>query len=221
MLLSAFKTYVKYDFKRTDKDTELVQAYNDSIFYVSVLIPHGGYKYQSYVNTAIGQPNYPLPNNLIHLLHPIRLLEGSGINDSGYPLDHITKEEYDEEEPNPNRTSPSTGKPEQYCIFSRAILPTPIPDKATYLFEINWSKLPTLLSAAADIPGLGNEWDEILKWMVLDRLNAGLELFQEAEYWRSKYQDSEGNPIGQLLRLLDIERDRESKSISQVSNNNL
>ena len=36
MELSDFKTYVKYDFKRTDKDTELVQAYNDMIIWVAM-----------------------------------------------------------------------------------------------------------------------------------------------------------------------------------------
>jgi hypothetical protein len=221
MILSAFKTYVLQDFKRTDKDTELIQAYNDSIVYVAVLMPHGGYKYQSYVPTVVAQPNYPLPNDLIHLIHPIRLLEGSGTNDSGYPLDHITKQEYDVIEPNPNRANPSTGKPQEYCIFSRAILPTPIPDLSTYLLEIDWSKRPVVLSGNNDLHSLGSEWDEVLKWMTLTRLNAGIELFQEAQYWETKYQDSEGNPIGMLKRLLDIERDREYKAIGQIENNNL
>ncbi len=219
--IAEFKTYVKYDFKRTDKDTEIVQARNDAVLYIAVLMPHAGYKYQSYAPSVTAQPNYPLPSDLMHLIHPIRLLEGSGTNDSGYPLDHITKQEYDLIEPNPNRTSPSTGKPLKYCIFSRAILPTPIPDKNTYFFEIDWSKRPTEQLLDADLHSLGAEWDEVLKWMTLDRLNASLELFQEAEYWRSRYQDEAGNPIGTFRRLLDIEREREDWTIGQVKNNNL
>lgn len=220
MQLSNFKTYVLQDFKRTDKDTELIQAYNDSIIYIATFMPHGGYKYQSYVPTVIGQPDYVLPSDMIHLIHPVRLLEGSGSNDSGYPMDFISKEEYDLLEPNPYRTNPSTGKPDKYCIFSRTILPTPIPDKI-YLMEINWTKRPVAQSGLTDTPSLGSEWDEILKWMVLARLNAGIELFQESQFWESKYQDPYGTPIGMLRKLLDIERDRESKSIGQVSNNNL
>jgi hypothetical protein len=222
MQLSDFKTYVKQDFKRTDKDTELIRARNDSILYIAVLLPpHAGYKYQSYVPTVTGQTNYPLPSDLIHLIHPVRLLKGSGTNDSAYPLDHLTKQEYDDYESNPNRTSPSTGQPMRYCVFSRAILPSPIPDKDTYFFEIDWSKRPVDQTADASLHSLGSEWDEVLKWMVLARLNAGIELFQEMQVWESKYQDSDGNPIGMLKRLLDIEREREYKAIGQVRPNDL
>jgi len=221
MILSAFKTYVKQDWKRTDKDTELVQAYNDSIVYISISMPHGGYKYQSYVPAVVGQPNYPLPDNMIYLIHPIKFLEGSGTNDSGYQLEQISKNEYDVIEPNPNRTNPPTGKPQKYCIFSRAILPSPIPDSAAYLFEIDWSKRPAALSGDNDLSALGSEWDQILKCMVLSRLNGGLELFGEAQYWRAMYEDVSGNPIGLYKRLLDIERDREDISITQAQNNSL
>lgn len=221
MQLSDFKTYVLQDFKRTDKDTELVRARNDAILYIAVLMPHGGYKYQSYVPTVAGTNNYPLPSDIMHLIHPVRLLEGSGTNDSGYPLVQITKQEYDLREPNPNRTSPPTAKPSHYCIFSRTILPTPIPDKSTYLFEIDWSKAPADQTGDSAAHSLGSAWDEVLKWMVLDRLNSGIELFQEAEFWRSKYEDAEHKPIGQLLRLLDIEREREHKAVGTIRPNNL
>jgi len=221
MILSAFKTYVLQDFKRTDKEAELVQAYNDAIIDLATRMPHGGYKYQSYIPTVIVQEDYPLPSDLIHLIHPARLLEGSGTNDSGYQMDFITKQEYDSYEVNPNRTSPSSGKPMRYTVYSRSILLSPIPDKNTYLVEIDWSKRPVVLSGDNDVHSLGSEWDEILKHMVLTRLNSGIELFQEAEFWRSRYEDQMGTPIGMLRRLLDIERDREYKAVSQVKVNDL
>lgn len=220
MILSAFKTYVLQDFKRTDKDTELVQAYNDAIIDIATRMPHSGYKYQSYVPTVSGQEDYTLPSDLIHLIHPAKLLDGSGTNDSGYPMDFISKQEYDLLEPNPNRTDPPAGKPIKYCVFSKSILLTPIPD-AVYIIEIDWSKRPTTLSGNSDVHSLGSEWDEVLKQMVLARLNAGIELFAEAAYWESRYQDQYGNPIGMLKRLLDIEKEREYKAISSIKNNNL
>jgi hypothetical protein len=221
MQLSDFLTYVKYDFKRTDKDTELTQAYNDTINSISLLMPHGNYKYQSWIYTIIGQEDYPLPSNMIHLIHPIRLLDGTGSNDSGYPLEKLTKDEYDEVEPNPNRTNPSTGKPWGYTVFSRSILLTNIPDKATYLLEINWSKRVVAQAATTDQSLLGAEWDEILKWGTLFRVFAGMERFDEANYWRSMYEDSEGNPIGMLRRLLDIEKEIEGRAVGQVKFNAL
>lgn len=220
MQLSSFKTYVKRDFKRTDKDTEIVQAYNDMIIWVAQIIPHGNYKFQSYIHTVNGQEDIPLPTNLVHLIHPVRLLEGSDSNDSGYSLDHLTKEQYDIRFPNPNRTSPTDkGKPTAYTIYSRSILLGPIPDSAEYILEINWSKRATTLSADADTSELGAEWDEVLKWGTLERVNAGIGMLEEANYWASLYRDAQHNPIGFCKRLIDAERDREMPAVGQVKVN--
>lgn len=222
MILSAFKTYIKLDFKRSDKDTELVQAYNDSLIAIAIKIPHGAYKYTSYVPTVDGQPDYPLPATIMHLIHPIRLIEGNATSDSGWILEHITKEEYDTLEPNPFRTSPdSKADPAKYTIFSGSILPWPIPDDATHLLEIDWTKVPTDQSAVGDTPALPDHWREVLKQMTLSRLNQGIGLYQEAQYWRAMYEDEQGNPIGLYRDLLIIEKDKESTWIGQVKNNDL
>jgi len=219
MTLANFKTYVKQVFKRTDKDTEIVQAYNDMIMWVSSYMPHAGYKYQSYIYTVSGTPDYPLPSDLIYLIHPVRLLEGSGANDSGYPMNLISKQQYDIKEPNPRRTSPSTGKPVDYTIFSRSILPSPIPNKSTYLLEIDWTKRPVSQSGDSDVTYLGSEWDEVLRHGTLERLYEMLELFDESDHWASKYRNQEGSPIGMCKKLFDIERDREVPAIGQVKAN--
>lgn len=226
MILSSFKAYVKRDFKRTDKDTELVQAYNDAIIWIAIQMPHGGYKYQSYISVVNGQEDYPLPTTLMHLIHPVKFLEGSATNDSGWPLTHWTKEEYDQRYPNPNRTSPTEkGNPAGYAVFSRSILLGPLPDAAVVsrggLLEINWGKRPTTLSADADLPDLGTEWDEVLKWATLERLYAGMGMLEEANYWAGLYRDAAHAPIGVCKRLFDAERDREQSAVGQVQNNDL
>lgn len=221
MQLSTFKTYIKYDFKRTDKDTELVQALNDAIRWLAAQMPHGGYKYQSWINTVNEQEDYPLPSTLMHLIHPIRLLEGAAATDSGYPLEHITKEKYDIEEPNPNRTSPSTGKPTKYTVFSRSLLLKPIPNSNTRIIEINWGKDTTDLSGDTDTPNLGAEYNEILKWLSLERLYDGMGMHEDAIFWGAKVHDEEGDPIGILKKLLDRERDIEGQTIGQVQSNPL
>lgn len=221
MVLSSFKTYVKQDFKRTDKDTELVQAYNDMIRWVAVHMPHGNYKFQSYIFTVASQEDYPLPTNIIHLMHPIRFHTGSTSAASSWDLVHLRKEEYDLVEPAPNASSPSTGQPREYTIYSRQVLVTPIPDVSTYLLEINWSKRPTALANDADVPLLGEEWDEVLKHGTLERLFAGIGLTEEAQYWASKYRDGDDNPVGNCRKLFQIENDMEGWSIGQVKNNAL
>lgn len=223
MTLSNFKTYVKQTFKRTDKDTEIVQAYNDMILWVAVQMPHGAYKYQSYVYTVTGINNYPLPSTVMHLLHPVRILDGTATGDSARPLNHVTKEVYDLMEDNPNRTSPQTGKPTSYCIYSGAILPTPIPDLSTYLFEIDWTKRPTAQSGDSDTASLGSEWDEVLRNGTLERLYAGIGMYDESQFWANTYKDGRGDPINMCQKLFEMERSREgiSPRIGSVRNNNL
>lgn len=226
MILSSFKTYVKRDFKRTDKDTEILDAYNAMIMWIAAQMPHGGYKFQSYISLVLRQEDYPLPSTLMHLMHPVKFLEGSGANDHGWPLEHVTKEEYDAEYPNPNRTTPTdTGKPSIYTVFSRSILVGPLPDAAVItrggLLEINWGKRPTALSADADLADLGSEWDEVLKWGTLERLYAGMSMLEEANYWASMYRDAEQNPIGLCRRLFDAEKSRESNAVGKITPNNL
>lgn len=223
MTLTLFKTYVKYDFKRTDKDTELVQAYNDMIIWTALLMPHSAYKYQSYLPLVAGQEDYSLPSTVIHLLHPVRLLDGSASSDSGYPLTHITKDRYDFLYPNPNRTSPTiTGTPSHYTVFAGSILVGPLPRTGTNdLLEMDWTKRPTAQSGDSDTPALPSEWDEILKFGTLERLFDGIGSHDEAQYWAAKYKDGYGNPIGMCKRLLDIERDKEGSWVGQVRVNNL
>lgn len=219
--LSTLQTYIRRDFKRTDKDTEITQAINDSILWISSLIPYGNYKFQSWIYTAIDREDYGLPSNLIHLIHPIKWIEGAGSSDPGYPMLHITKEQYDVREANPNRTNPSGGRPTAYCIFSRCILVTPIPDRADYVLEIMWSRRPISLSASGDLPDLGSEWDEVIKHAALEKLYAGMGMLQEANYWASLFRDAEWNPVGLCRKLIDAEKDREMPNIGQVQFNEL
>lgn len=222
MQLSDFLTYLKRDFKRTDKDTEITDAYNDMVMWIAMNMPVGDYKFQSYIASQAGIEDYPLPSNLIHLIKPVRLLLGTGSSDSGYQLEDLTKEEYDARFPNPNRTNPSNlGRPSACTVFSRSILAGPIPDVSTYLFEINWAKRPTTQSADSDTLSLGTEWDQVLKWGSLDRLYAGIGMLEESNYWASKYRDAEGMPAGMAKLLFDAEKDREHRAIGSVQNNDL
>ncbi len=220
MELSDFKAYVLRDFKRTDKDVELVQAYNDMIKWISVKMPIGDYKFQSYVPTSIGIEDYELPCDLLHLFHPIKLIDGANLL-GGYPLEHISKNDYDIREPNPNGSNPALSKPSAYTVWSRSILLTPVPDLATYVMEINWGKRPVNQVVNADTPSLGNEYDEVLKWGTLERLYAGMQRYDEAVYWGSKFHDADDKPSGALRDLLQAEISREGEAISNIKANRL
>ena len=220
-----FLAYIKRDFKRTDKDTEILQAYNDSILDVSTRIPHNGYKYQSWLPLIERQEDYPYPGATMHLLHPLRLLEGNGANDTGWPLNLISKAEYDIRYPNPNRTdSVDTGIPKDYCCYGGGFLVGPVPDSVAgggYILETSWCKIPVDLSGDSDIPALEDSWREVLKWMTLERLYSGMEIFQTAAFYKAKYEDSVGEPIGLLRRLINIEDSKETVVIEKMDVNTL
>lgn len=225
MQLSDFLTYVKLDFKRPDKDTEITQAYNDMIMWVATFMPHSGYMFQSYVNLIDGTEDYGLPSDLIHLIHTIKFIKGTGASDSGYNLEYIQKDEYDRIEPNPNRSSPTKGRPTKYTVFDRCVLLTPVPDSSDYLIEIDWAKRPSDLSGDSDTPDLGAEWEEVLKWGTLERVYAGLDLFDESQFWGAKYHALSPNgddiPVGMCRKLFDAEKDRSGHHITQVKFNSL
>jgi len=212
-----FRTYVLYDFKRTDKDTELYQAYNDTIKHIANLHPNEGLKYQSWIPTVAGQEDYTLPATKCHVIHPIRFIESS-TSSAGYPLIKTAKEEFSEMFPNPNATGTAVarGKPTHYCIYSNSILIGKLPDVATYILEMDWSKLPTSQDAASDLQELGTEWEEVLKWGTLARLYESVGLTGEADRYWALYRDAElGYPA-----LIQKEKDQ-TEVMGKVRVNNL
>jgi len=191
--LAQFLTYIKYDFKRDDKDTELVQAYNDTIRHLSSLKDLEGRRFTSYVTTTAGREDYVLPTSSSRLLHPIRILEGDQL-DNGYPLNHLSREEWTARYINPNNpdtTKISKSMPIDYCVYENAIHLGPVPDLSTYIIEIDWARISTVQSADSDLQELGEEWEEIIKWGTLFRVYAGMGIDDEAAKWKLLYQDSE------------------------------
>jgi len=208
-----FLSYITRTLKRTDKNTEIYESLNETIRDVSGRARFQEYQFQSYVACVSGQEDYPLPSTLLHIQHPVRLLDGSATNDNGNQLTHISKAEYDRREPNPNRTSPSVGRPGAYTIYSNSILLTPIPDD-TYLIEIDWGNVPTNLAADGESPSFNEMWDEVLKHGVLFRMFALLGMYEDAEYWRGHYE------LG-IKRMIDINSDKTGNWIGAVRNNSL
>lgn len=199
--LTNFLTYIKYDFKRDDKDTEITQALNDTIRSLANMKALEGRKFTSYIATTADQEDYPLPTSKAHIIHPVRYIEASDKED-GYSLEKLSREEWTKRYINPNNSTPaniSTGAPVAYCIYENAIHLGPVPDKSTYLIEMDWSKIPTAQAAGGDIQELGEEWEEVIKWGVLFRLYAALGLDDEAAKWKALFEDDkQGFPA--LLR---------------------
>lgn len=194
---SEFLTYVKLDFKRDDKDTEIIQAYNDTIKHLGNLEGVEGLKFQSWIYTVADQEDYPLPSRNCHIFHPIRCIKGIS-DSSGYPMNKMSKEDFSERYPNPNAADTSSipkSQPVDYTIYSNQLSVGPLPDLATYILEIDWAKIPTSQDADSDTQELGEEWEEVIKWGTLARLYEGMGLTAEADrFWTLYTQDDLGYP---------------------------
>lgn len=222
---SALKARVLRTFIRDDKTTEIEEAINDA--YAEMIAAVGPRKLQDqvYKTLVIGREEYPLPSTLLSLRHPIRLIDPTSATSatSSYPLRHLNKSEYDYWEPNPNASSPSTGRPWGYCIYKNSILITDIPDKA-YTIELNMGGEPTKLVNETDESIFSWVWDEIIASGALSRLFVITKQFDYAkahrDIYNNGYLDGEGNLVGGLKLLKRLERDNQDAPLI-VENNRL
>lgn len=183
------QTSVLETFKRDDKLTELKRALNDTYKEMVACIDPRRQKDQIYKNTVIGREEYPIPNSILRINHPIRLIDPSASNNSSssFPLEFKTKDEYDAIEPNPNASTINTGKPWAYTFWKNSILLTDLPDKV-YRLEMNVGGEPLEMIEDGDETIFSTTWDETLKAGTLSRLYAGIESWDTANKWQSVYR---------------------------------
>jgi len=177
-------------FKRTDKDSQINQAINDTLREMGAAVAPRTTWNQEWVPTVVGREDYKVPSTLLRIMHPIRLQDSTEGNNStsSYPLQHIPKVEYDRLEPFPNTpNAKTTARPRFYTIWENCILITPLPDSADYRLEINSGNEITILNADVDEPFLSDQWLETIKAGALARLYNGLQQYEEARIWQNIY----------------------------------
>jgi len=213
-----FYTYIINAFKRTDKDTEIYTAYNNTIVHLSNLKPLIGRKFTSWIPSKVDRPDYPIPCNLCHVFHPVRIIESLS-SSNGYPMNKLARDVFMEKYPNQKSTDPtriSRGMPVDYTIYSDQIWTGPLSDKDSYIFELDWAKKGTPQNYASDIHELGDEWDEVIKYGTLARLYEDIGLTSEADrYWILYRHEDLGYPA-----LMDKEEDQSGK-MEAVKNRDL
>ena len=224
--LADFRTMVLEVFKRDDKATELDRSINETYREMIAAVHPRKLKDQIYKICIIRREEYPLAENVLRILHPIRLIDmSSDVNNSSShgPLEFIDKVEYDRREPNPNAATITPGRPTAYTIWKNSILLTPIPDKA-YKMEVNIGGVGDALVAASDTSIFLPTWDETIKAGTLARLYLGIGLKEEADVWQSVYRwwfaGKEGKITGGLERLEQICKEYQQAPLI-VQNNNL
>lgn len=224
--LAQFRTMVLEVFKRDDKSTEIDRAINDAYREMIACVHPRKLKDQIYHTCVLNREEYPLPEDVLRINHPLRLIDPTDDTNNSTahtPLEFINKTDYDEREPNPNAGTIVPGRPDAYCIFKNSILLTPLPDKA-YLIEVNVGGVGTALAAAADETIFQPTWDETHKAGALARLYIGIGLKEDADVWQSIYRwgfaGKEGGITGGLELLKQLCRAYEDPTLI-VENNNL
>lgn len=214
--LSDLRSRVIETFRRSDKNTEINRAINDTIFEMYGIYQQRKIADQLYVPTVVDQEDYALPDYLVRINHPVRIIKPSENSDSSdhYPLRFITKDEYDSLEPAPNvATKSGQDQPTHYCIWKNCILVHPLPD-AVYNLEINCFIDPADVPLAADIDEclFDKRWDETIAAGALTRVFASVELYDRAQFWGMVYQNGyvgggDGSFRGGIRLLREHEKD--------------
>lgn len=210
---SQHQTNVLSVYKRDDKTTELKQAINATYQEMVACVDPPKQQDQIYKSTVARREEYVIPDNVLRMNHPIRLIEVGASNNSSqsFPLQFISKQEYDELEPNPNASTIVGGRPSAYCMWKNSILLTQIPDKV-YTLEINMGGEATVMVGDTDATIFAPTWDETIKAGALARMFALIGLKEDAAFWQTAYKfgfaGSEDNIVGglYLLRRLTEEK---------------
>lgn len=223
----SIRTSVIQIYKRDDKDTEINTAINETLREMAGCVESRKLQDQKYVWLVKDQEDYALPDNILRIRHPIRLLDTTGSNSdsSSYPLKFLTKQEYDAIEPNPNATIKDSGTVWAYTIWKNCILVTDLPDESSrYQLEVNCGNEITTLSADVDEPIFRDFWDETIKAGTLARMYALIQLYDEAAFWSNIYVNGFTGDHGQImggLKLLRFIDNDHSEAPLIIRNNNL
>lgn len=178
-----------------------------------------------YKTVVANRAEYALPDSFLRINHPLRLIDpdASSSSTSSFPLKFLTKDEYDQWEPNPNADTPSSGTPWGYTIWKNCIYLVALPDKA-YQIEINLGGEHTELVADDDQTIFSEAWDETIAAGALKRLFGMLSQFDRSQYWQGVYLvgsvGDQGALVGGLKLLRQLERDNTQATLI-VKNNSL
>lgn len=207
MLGSEFATYVRRILKRTDKDTEIYEAATDIIADIRIQLKADDYKEEAYITgiSTLGEYRIALPSDFGHIIGEVTLIDDVSKNDK--TLKKISKQEYDAKYSDrlyANLSDVTDDIPEHFCIYAGQIYLGPVPDKTSYKYQINYTTedFAEVTSATDPVP-FTDKYRNTLRAGVLAEIFAGLEQYDESNYWREIYNSG-------LVKLIANDEDNTS-----------
>jgi len=201
------QTMVLENYKRTDKTTELKRALNETYREMVACIDPRKMKEQIFYDLEVGQEDYAIPDTTLRINHPLRLIDITASNNSAssYPMRFISKDEYDEIEPNPNSSENIIGgRPYKYCFYKNSILVTPVPDRPIYRIEMDMGGETEIMVAPTDATIFAPTWDETIKAGTLSRMYALIDEWDNADKWQTVYRYGFAGKEGRITGGLEL-----------------
>ena len=202
------RDYIVRKFKRTDKDTEIYEAITDIVADMRLRIMSDNYSEEAYIAgiETLGDYRIAVPTDMGHFIGNISVTETG--DDKSYPdLIKISKNRYDELYVKRLLTTVAnrgSGTPKHFCIYGQQIFIGPVPDKTTYVYQINFTTeaFTAVTSATTDVP-FSTRYRNTIRSGVMRELHNGLENYEESMFWDNLY-------LNELVKILD--NDRENKA---------
>ena len=202
------RDYIVRKFKRTDKDTEIYEAITDIVADMRLRIMSDNYSEEAYIAgiDTLGDYRIAVPTDMGHFIGNISVTETG--DDKSYPdLIKISKNRYDELYVKRLLTTVAnrgSDTPKHFCIYGQQIFIGPVPDKTTYVYQINFTTeaFTAVTSATTDVP-FSTRYRNTIRSGVMRELHNGLENYEESMFWDNLY-------LNELVKILD--NDRENKA---------
>lgn len=187
---SEFLSYVIRTFKRTDKNTEIYEATTDTIADIRIQLKAEDYKEEAYVTgiSSLGDYRIALPSDFGHLIGSITLVDA--VSNDARTLNKISKQSYDNKYGERLTSDQDMAMPIDFCIYAGQIYLGNVPDSTSYKYYLNYTteSFDEVTSTTDPVP-FTDKYRYMLRAGVLANLYEGMEQYDEAQYWQSKYNE--------------------------------
>lgn len=188
-----FYTYVIDTFKRTDKSTQVYQAMTDVVMDMRLRFQSESYKTISTALTisSLGGYSVALPTDFGHLIGDVICKETT--QDIDYdPLNKISIQEFNDKYSarfNTAYGNKLAGIPTDFCVFGGNLLVGPPVDRTTYEFRLAYTQesATDITSVTTSVP-FTDKYRKCVRYGVLQLLYEGMELYEESDKWRERYE---------------------------------
>ena len=182
------RNYIVRIFKRTDKDAEIYEAISDTIRELRRRFKFIDDETEIDLTDTIGT----LGDFRLDVESDFGLFVGDIViedTDQSYPLEKLSKPEFDRLYPNPGYSSVSKSKPVHWSYFENQIWLGPVPDSTDYVYRMDYTSDDNIeiTSATGAVPYF-TKYRELLRSGVMSKLFEGLEKMDLSQWWQSRFE---------------------------------